>query len=87
MLTEITQAIADARRFREGLGVKKGAPPTARDGAMAAAVMRVIRDNRDGMVREVKAEVDWGTHGIVTPDCVDISEAATDAVIELIGGE
>ena len=84
MLGEIAQAIADTRRENDGLeAVTVGYPPNVGDREMAAAVVTVIRYNRDSIAKAIKSEVDWGTHGVITPDCVDISEAAADAVVAL----
>ena len=35
----------------------------------------------------IKKEIDWGTHGIITPDCVDIALAAARMVVAWINGE
>ena len=85
MLNEITQAIADSL-FDTIPGMRRSTSDY-HGGIAAAAGVAVIRNNRDNIAKVIKAEVDWGTHGVISPDCVDISEAATAAVVDLIGGD
>ncbi|MFH2073280.1 MAG: hypothetical protein ABIJ75_10565 [Actinomycetota bacterium] len=44
----------------------------------------VSRVSVEAIAPIIKAEIDWGTHGIITPDCVDIALAAARSVVAWI---